>query len=257
MWTTFAASSAFNDSLDSLASYVSRITEGELGTPRPYSVHQDHVVIFLLLISLILLVMAIGSSLRTVKGWFKDFFFPSAANDSETVISIRPLLLFFTTMTCITLGLCSFMYVTYDMDGFYILDSHLVIIGIFTMAFLLYFLLKWLLYVIVNNVLFGGKKSLQWNRVFLFLTAFEGVLLFPLLLGVVFFNHSVGNSIFYFASVLFFIKILTFYKSRCIFFKQKILFLQNILYFCALEMMPLLAFSGSWLMLAHFLKVNF
>ena len=257
MWTTFAASSAFNDSLDSLASYVSRITEGELGTPRPYSVHQDHVVIFLLLLSLILLVMAIGSSLYPLKERFREFFFSSSAAEYDMPPSIPPLMFFLCTMTCLTLALCSFFYIDREMEGIFVVDSNMVVIGAFFATFIGYFLLKWFVYGLVNNVLFGGKKSLQWSHVFFFVTALEGALLFPLPLLVVYFDLPVENGVYYFIFVLFLSKILTFFKSRSIFFRQKILILQNFLYFCALEMTPLLAFCGAWLMLAHILKVNF
>ena len=257
MWTTFAASSAFNDSLESVAVYLSKVTEGELGTPRPYSVRYDDVLTLLMLVGGVLLLVVIASSMRTVKTLFKEFFFPSAAGDDDVPTGISPLLSFLCTMTCVVVALCSFIYTNSEVEGFFIVDSTIAVVGIFFAAAIGYLLLKWLVYGIVNNVLFGGKKCLQWNRAFFFVTALEGMLLFPLPLMVVYFKLSVENGIFYFIFVLFLAKILTFFKSRNIFFKQKILFLQNILYFCTLEMMPLLAFGGAWLMLAHFLKVKF
>lgn len=257
MWTTFAASSTFNDSIDSIALYISKITEGELGTPRPYSVHHDDVLTVLLLVCSVLLLVVIGSSLRTVKNLFKEFFFPSAAEDNDVPTGISSLLFFLCMTTCVIVALCSFIYVNSEMAGFFVIDSPIAIVGIFFAASVVYLLLKWLVYGIVNNVLFGGNKSLQWSRSFFFVTALEGMLLFPLPLMVVYFRLSVEKGFYYFIFVLVLCKILTFFKSRNIFFRQKILFLQNILYFCALEIMPLLAFSGAWLILAHFLKVNF
>ena len=160
-------------------------------------------------------------------------------------------------MTFFCLAICSFIYTAEQVDGFFIIDSNIAIIGIFFLVSAIYFLLKWFIYSLVNNVLFGGKKSLQWSQTFFFITALEGVALFPLPLMMVYFGLSVEKGMYYFAFVLFLSKILTFFKSWNIFFRQNILFLQNILYFCALEMTPLFAFSGAWLMLAHFLKVKF
>ena len=257
MWTTFDASSICNDSIDSLAFYLSKITAGELGTPRPYSVSHDDVLTLLLLVCSVLLLVVLGSNIRPIKSEFKEFFFPSAADDYDMPTGISPIQFFLCTMTCVTMALCSFIYTNSEVEGFFVIDSHIAIIGIFFAVCAAYFLLKWLVYGVVNKVLFGGKKSLQWNRAFFFLTALEGVVLFPLPLMMAFFGLSVEKGIYYFAFVLIFSKILTFFKSQSIFFRQKILFLQNFLYFCALEMTPLLALSGIWLMLAHFLKVNF
>ena len=257
MLTTFAASSAFNDSINSTALYLSKITEGELGTPRPYSVHHDDVLTLLLLACGVLLLVVVGSSVRTVKNLFKEFFFPSAAEDNDVLTGISPLLFFLCTTTCVVVALCSFIYADSEMEGFFVIDSPIAIVGIFFAAAVVYLLLKWLVYSIVNNVLFGGNKSLQWSRAFFFVTALEGMLLFPLPLIVIYFKLSVEKGLYYFIFVLLLCKILAFFKSRSIFFRQKILFLQNILYFCALEITPLLAFGGAWLILAHFLKVKF
>ena len=248
---------SINDSINSTALYLSKITEGELGTPRPYSVHHDDVLTLLLLACGVLLLVVVGSSVRTVKNLFKEFFFPSAAEDNDVLTGISPLLFFLCTTTCVVVALCSFIYADSEMEGFFVIDSPIAIVGIFFAAAVVYLLLKWLVYTIVNNVLFGGNKSLQWSRAFFFVTALEGMLLFPLLLMVIYFKLSVEKGLYYFIFVLLLCKILAFFKSRSIFFRQKILFLQNILYFCALEITPLLAFGGAWLILAHFLKVKF
>lgn len=257
MWTTFAASSAFNDSIDSIAFYLSKITEGELGTPRPYSMRYDDLFMLLLVVCCVSMLVAIGSSLHAIKDRFREFFFPSSAADYDMPSSIPPLMFFLCTMTCITMALCSFLYIDKEMEGFFVVDNNIAVVGAFFAASATYFLLKWFVYGLVNNVLFGSKKSLQWSHAFFFVTALEGALLFPLPLMVVIFGLPVENGVYYFIFVLILSKILTFFKSRSIFFRQKILILQNFLYFCALEMTPLLAFGGAWLMLAHILKVNF
>ena len=257
MWTTFAASSAFNDSIDSIAFYLSKITEGELGTPRPYIMRHDDLLMLLLVVCCVSMLIAIGSSLYPLKERFREFFFSSSAAEYDMPPSIPPLMFFLCTMTCLTLALCSFFYIDREMEGFFVVDSNMVVVGAFFAAFIVYFLLKWFVYGLVNNVLFGSKKSLQWSHAFFFVIALEGALLFPLPLLMVYFDLPVENGVYYFIFVLFLSKILTFFKSRSIFFRQKILILQNFLYFCALEMTPLLAFCGAWLMLAHILKVNF
>ena len=182
----------------------------------------------LLLACGVLLLVVVGSSVRTVKNLFKEFFFPSAAEDNDVLTGISPLLFFLCTTTCVVVALCSFIYADSEMEGFFVIDSPIAIVGIFFAAAVVYLLLKWLVYSIVNNVLFGGNKSLQWSRSFFFVTALEGMLLFPLLLMVIYFKLSVEKGLYYFIFVLFLCKILAFFKSRSIFFRQKILFLQNL-----------------------------
>ena len=107
------------------------------------------------------------------------------------------------------------------------------------------------------SVFFGGKKSIQWGQAFLYVTALEGVLLLPLIVALVYFNILVKNAIYYCVAVLFLNKMLTFYKSYRIFFKQNGRYLENILYFCALEITPLLALGGLWMIMVNKLKVIF
>ena len=115
----------------------------------------------------------------------------------------------------------------------------------------------WLMHFVVDPVFFGGKKTIQLFKVQLFITACSTTLTLPLVMLLVFFDLSVEKCIFYFCSVLILNKILTFYKCWFIFFRQKGFFLQTFLYFCALEITPLLAFSGVWLMTVNNLKINF
>jgi len=230
--------------------------DGTLGSVPDYNVRHDDALTLLILACALLLLIIIGNSMRTIKRYFKEFFFPSSASDYDVPSGITLLQFSLAIMTSVTVALCSFLYAA-NLPGFFIIDSTIAVTGLFTGLFAAYFLLKWLLYSLVNNVLFGSKKSLQWNHSFFFLSALEGGMMFPLVLMIAYLGLSIENALYYFSFVLILNKILSFYKSHCIFFRQKILFLQNILYFCALEMMPLLALSGAWLILAHFLKVNF
>ncbi len=230
---------------------------GEVGTPRPYHVRHDDVVMLLLVACSVLLVVVIGRSMRTVKNHFNEFFFPSAADDNDVPSGVSPLLSFLSAMTCVMVALCSFIYSSSEQGGTFVVSSNLAVVAIFFALSVAYLLLKGAVYGMVNTVLFGGKKTLQWSGAFFFITALEGVLLFPLPWVMACFRISVQNGIYYFAFILFLCKTLTFYKGWSIFFRQKIFLLQFFLYFCALELAPLLAFGGVWLILAHFLKVNF
>ena len=98
--------------------------------------------------------------------------------------------------------------------------------------------LKMLIYWFVNSVFFGKKKSTRWLKSFLFITSFEGVALFPLVMLQSYFDLSIQNAVFYVAFVIVLVKLLLLYKSYVVFFGHKTFFLQIILYFCALELCP-------------------
>ena len=108
-----------------------------------------------------------------------------------------------------------------------------------------------------DRVFFGRRKNLQFLGSLLFITAIEGVMLFPLVLLLTYFQISIQIAAYYFIFVLIFVKILTFYKSYVIFFKQKDFFLQIILYFCTLEMIPLSVLWTALAVITNSLKVNY
>jgi hypothetical protein len=122
---------------------------------------------------------------------------------------------------------------------------------------LIYFAAKALLYTVVNNVFFGGKINRHWLKTKLFISSMEGIILFPAVLLQAYFDMSEKNVIIYFVFVLIIVKILTFFKCYVVFFRRNVVKLQIILYFCALEMVPLLAFWGALDYVANSLKINF
>ena len=117
-------------------------------------------------------------------------------------------------------------------------------------------MVKKIVYHIVDWVFFNAKKIDQWSKSGLILTAMEGVLLFPVLLLQVYFGLSLQTAIIYTVAVIILVKLLSFYKCYAIFFKHGGGIVQNILYFCALELMPLLALAGILFITGNNLKVN-
>ena len=91
----------------------------------------------------------------------------------------------------------------------------------------------------------------------LYLSAMEGIVLFPIVMLQSYFGISVQSAIIYAAIVLILVKLLTIYKCFVIFFRQNGAVLQIILYFCALEIVPMLALAGFLVMIVDYLKINF
>ena len=94
-------------------------------------------------------------------------------------------------------------------------------------------------------------------KTLLFVISAEGVLLFPCVMLLTYFNLSMQSVLYYFVIVLFFVKLLTFYKCWTIFLHTNGVFLQIILYFCALEIIPLLSLWGVLGTIVNELKINF
>ena len=230
---------------------------GIAGEPIPYSIGSDNTITLILLVCFCLLTI-LGARLNKYIGKQIKLFFsiPREGSSSQDTTETR-IQLIFIVILCLMLGINSYILTTEKITTSLVIDSNALLVFFLSALFLLYFGAKWLLQDIVGMVFFGGKKTIHYWKVQLFLTACSGILMYPLVMLQVYFDLSLENAAVFFVIVLILNKILTFYKSWIIFFKQKGLFLQNILYFCALEITPVLAFCGTWLMIINKLKVNF
>ena len=222
---------------------------GELGEAKPYHVSGDNGLAISLLACFVIVVVSLAAYRSVALARVKEFFLSKNVDDDLAPSTPSFYLHILVTINCLLLAIMTFVGIHQLMPQVMEWVDKYTFIAVVFGVFVVFYLLKWLLYSLVNTVFFGGKKSLQWNKDFLFITALQTLMVFPVVLLLVYFNLSVDNAIICFAVVLFLNKMLTFYKGWVIFFKQKRLYLQFFLYFCALEMMPLLAFLGGWLML--------
>ncbi len=231
---------------------------GMAGDPVPYTVRNDNLITSILLVCLVLMLVIYSHSRRFIARQYKELIYVPHAESTQTeTTGERRIKLLMTLQTCllfsIVLYFCTKEYVA---DTFILAsDYHLVVI--FFGMLLGYVLGKVLLYTLANSIFFDGKKNGQFIRSFLLITATQGVLLFPVVLLLVYFDLSMRYVVYYFAGVVFIGKILVFYKTYIIFFRQNAFFLQIILYLCALEIVPLVSLIGTWRLVVDYLKVNF
>lgn len=163
---------------------------------------------------------------------------------------------FLVAQTCLLLALIVFISSNdFAKESFSI--AHYQILGLFTAIFAGYYVVKFLLYSIVDWVFFDKKKNVQWMKSFLFIIAAEGILFFPVVLLAAYFHLNVGNVAIYTFAVIIIAKILSFYKTYLIFFARNAAILQSFLYFCALELMPLGILWGVLMMTDNYLKAIF
>lgn len=232
---------------------------GVAGDPVPYSMRNDNVITGLLLACFILGIIAFSSSRDFILRQAKSFFRVKHGNttsESETTSEFR-FQLFLVFMTCLLLSLLAFFYTEEVINEPLILKSHYLLVAIFLALSIAYFVVKALIYTFVNNVFFDPQSNSTWLRSQLFVTSVEGVLLFPIVILLIYFNLSMNTVLICTAIVVFLIKILSFYKCHVTFFRQNDFILQNFLYFCTLEIMPLFMLLGSVLMIVNNLKINY
>ncbi len=232
---------------------------GVAGDPVPYTVRSDNTMTILLLFCFIFAVVTFSLVKSFIVRQSKVFFYPThgeTSEESETSTEFRyqMYLLFVTTLL---LSLLYYFHTLYYVGDSFMLSSQYYLIAIYFGIFFVYFLLKFLLYSIVNKIFFGSKKNRQWLQIFLFLIAVEGVLLFPIAMMQAYSDLYVGKVEFYFFTALILVKLLTIYQCYNIFFRRNDVKFQIILYFCALEIVPMLLVWSALDFTTNILKINF
>ena len=232
---------------------------GMSGSPMPYSLRSDNAVSIILLACFCLIIIlgtqSYGLFTRQLKMLFRA---PRDHSDSvrETSGEMNVMMVF-VVINSLLLGIFSNLIVTEYVTTHFIIDSNALIVLLLSGAFLVFFFGKWFVQSLINIVFYGNKKNLQFLREQVFITASMCLFTYPMVMLLVYFNLSLESAITYFTIIIFFQEMLSFYKCWLIFFGQKGLFLQNILYFCALEIIPLLTFVSSMVLIINNLKINF
>ncbi len=231
---------------------------GVAGDPVPEILSNDSLISGLLILCFLLMTLAFSR----ISGFFgrqiKDFFYLQKGEHSveETGDEIN-FQVIFSIITCFTCSLLYYLYVLTMVDNTFVFSTEHLLLGVIFLVMAAYFLLKFLLYTIVNIIMFDGSRNKKFLTTLIFLISMEGVLLFPVLLLCTYFQFPIHNAAIYTFLVVFFFKILIFYKTYVIFFAQKALYVQIFLYFCALEMVPLLSLWGGLAVIVNHLRVIF
>ena len=231
---------------------------GVSGDSVPYAVANDYLITSILLGCFILATIALSKSKPFIIRQAKSFFYvPRGVTTSltETAGEIRSQF-FFVLQTCLLLSLILFFYTrTLGSETFVV--EHYQVIGLYAIGFFAYYLFNAFVYWFANWVFFDWKRNDQWMKTKLFLVSMEGVILFPIVMLLAYFDLSVSSAVIYSIVIVSLVKILTLYKLSVIFFHQRGSFLQIILYFCALEVIPMFVMWGVFDAINDYLKVNY
>lgn len=243
---------------DTIRLSLTQKSDGLLGEDVPYSVSSDNTVTALLLGCFLLGMLALSVSRQFMVRQIHNFFYVprSVADMTETDYEIN-VQTFLVLQTALTIGILYYLLSRFALGNDYSQMSQLKVIGIFSLILVGYFAVKKLAYHIVGWTFFSAKNNDQWSKAWLFLTAARGVLLYPILLVQIYFGLPLQIARIWAALIIILVKLLSLYKCYAIFFKHGGGIVQNILYFCALELMPLLALVGILQITGNYLKVNF
>ena len=248
-----------NDSLFAKATQDCSVVNSQIGDPVHYTLRGDDTVNIVLLGSFCLTIILFGTYRKFFSKLTKATFFGGRSEETvgETSAETRAMLLL-CLIDCLMLGLATYFCATRGNHlTMFVFESHATVIALFTAVFLVYFILRWLLYSIVNLTFFDVKKNLHWSNLLCYLTAIEGVMLFPIIILQVYLGFSFSNALICYAIVLILNKIMLYYHCFHIFFYKKSAFMQNILYLCAFEIVPLLSLGGILKVLTGLLIINF
>lgn len=232
---------------------------GIAGDPVPYTIRGDNMITALLLVCLTLALVAFSKSRRFIMRQTKQFFRVQRSGTTsitETTNEFR-FQFFLVAQTSLLLSLVTFFYAQERNSDTFLVSSQYQLIAMFFGIFAGYFSLKAILYSFVNWVFFTGRQNSSWMKSYLFTTAVEGLVMFPVVASQAYFGVSMKNTLLYVAGVVVLSRLLSLYRCFLIFFRQKGVYLQIILYFCALEIIPLLALCGTLSVLISYLNVNF
>lgn len=243
---------------DTIRLSLTQKSDGLLGDDVPYSVSSDNTVTALLIGCFLLGMLALSVSRQFMVRQIHNFFYVprSVADMTETDYEIN-VQTFLVLQTALTIGILYYLLSRFALGNDYSQMSQLKVIGIFSLLLVGYFAVKKLAYHIVGWTFFSAKNNDQWSKAWLFLTAAEGVLMYPILLVQIYFGLPLQIAGIWAALIIILVKLLSLYKCYAIFFKHGGGIVQNILYFCALELMPLLALVGILQITGNYLKVNF
>ena len=247
-------------SRDSLYNPEVRIVSyGVEGDPIPYTIAGDNLITSLLLGCFILAMLAFSHSRQFIIRQGKSFF--RALNEktsaiTETTSELR-FQFFLVAQTCLLFAIIYFFYrEAEDVTKVFLLEQY-QLIGVYVGMIAAYFLVKAILYCLVDWVFFSTRLNEVWLKSYLFLISAEGVLLFPVVILQSYFQTS-GQFTFAFAvGVVVLAKLLSLYRCYVIFFRQKGGLLQIILYFCALEMTTLILFWTFIEQISDYLTINY
>lgn len=216
------------------------LTGGMKGEPLPYLLRSDWMVTLVIFLCLISMSYIISKTKKHLQQQLRSVFSSrerASFFDDATATDIR-FSLTLILQTCILLGFCVFYYISHSNAELIKQFNHFLLFISFTLSIIVYLIAKWGIYEFINWIFFKKERNLLWTTTYFNNIICLGLILFPILLLVIYFDLDFQISQITILTGIIFTKILLFWKCFNNFFNKIHGFFHLILYFCALEILP-------------------
>lgn len=222
-------------------------SRGKEGDALPYLLSMDAPITVIMYCCFFLLAYVLGNGKRHLLQRFKNFFHTkerSSLFDDRSGSDMRytaALLL----VSCILSGFCVYDYYSDCSPQLFQTVPHSILLSVYILSVILFLMVKRLLYQFINWIFFYRQKSTLWLEAYSDVIIWTGLLLFPIVLLIVYFDLMPHWAIIFVGCVFLIMKSLLLYKCIKNFFSHLYGLLHLIVYFCALEIVPdLLVWKG-------------
>lgn len=209
----------------------------------PATPNRDGIITFIIAFILVAMVVAVARLRRFAGRQLRSFFHPPnrlISESSETSAEIG-FCVFLGVVTCLAVSLLLYMqtfssepHAEASKEGSYgmLAGCFLLLVLLYAVRFMLYGLTGWVFFERLSNIIWLKSQLLAW--------AMAGVVLYPLVLGVVYYGMSSSSAVAIMVGIVAAVEVLMSYKSYLLFFRKKHMLIQNVVYICSLEAVPLL-----------------
>lgn len=214
--------------------------KGKDGEAMPYLLSADAPITIILYCCFILLSFVLSRGKRNLLQRFKNFFHTkerSSLFDDPSRSDMR-YNVFLILVSCILWGFCIYDFHSDREIVLFQTVPHSILLASYIGTVLLYLLFKRIAYQFINWIFFYKQRSDIWIEAYFDVVIWSGILLFPIVLLIVYFNLMPYWAVISAGSVFFVSKTLLLYKCIKNFFSHLYGLLHLIVYFCALEIIP-------------------
>lgn len=228
-----------------------------IGTPIPYHIGNDNLFLSLYLINILVVAfmfLANGEAIaERIKGMF--YYGKQGFDKRHRISGLSNILLY--TQNILFFTIITLDFLLYNRESSLCHASYIYIIT-FGIIFLLFLIVKRIVYDIVNIVLFTSKQAKEWRESYFFTIQLTGFMLFPLVTAIIFIPET-PPLVFqcYAALVLFIYLYMLFVRCFNIIFTQKRDVFNIFLYLCAIELLPLAVLGKAILAMNSILTIKF
>ena len=227
--------------------------------PAPYNMATDNVIMLLFILNIIgisyVTLMNGPSIVERTKGLFYYRHNSIPFNDRMHITKVCNIVMYAQTIFYLTILTMAAIREYTPLE----IEKHpLHFLGLYSGVYLLFFILKRVVYDIINSILYTKKELLEWRNLYFFTIKLLGFALAPAAIAILFIPSISFNyvSVYIILTACIYVYTITSGLFKIIFIKKKN-YLEIFLYLCALEFLPIAMVWKSLLQLSGLITTNF